>query len=105
MLYGGCVISRCLYNYKTFLSAATQPGFPVLYFSNLFDIQYYNESGNSTRVVFDGLGYGESIECNLCDHMIYWIELPGKIKRGNPNNLSTIETVSDFLHTLDIEIL
>ena len=83
------------------LSTAAQPDFPVLYFSNLSNIQYYNETGNNTQVVFDNLGYGESLDCNLCDHMIYWIELPGKIKRGYPNNLSTVETVSDvgyFLH-------
>ena len=71
----------------------------MLYFSNISNIQYYNESGSNTQVVFDNLDYGEALECNLCDHMIYWIDLPGMIKRGNPSNLSTVETVSVIMLT------
>ena len=66
----------------------------LLYFSNISNIQYYNRTGGNTRVVFDNLGYGEALECNLYDHKIYWIDMPGMIKRGNPNDPASVETVS-----------
>ena len=83
-------ITSCIY---ALFSAATQP--QVLYFSNVLNIQCFNESSNATEVVFDNLQYGEALECNLYDHRIYWIDLPGMIKRGHPNNPESVETVSD----------
>ena len=67
----------------------------LLYFSTISNIQYYNETSGNINVVFDNLGYSEELECNLCDHKIYWIELSGSmINRGNPNDPMSVETVS-----------
>ena len=66
----------------------------LLYFSNISNIQYYNETGINTGVVFDNLRCGVALECNLYDHKIYWIDLPGTIKRGDPKDPTSVETVS-----------
>ena len=79
---------------RIFFIAGIEVKASLLYFSNISNIQYYNETGSNTGVVFDNLRYGEALECNLCDHMIYWIDLPGMIKRGNPNDPTSVETVS-----------
>ena len=98
---------NCVHLNQDFLLSLLLPNytFPVgieveaslLYFSNISNIQYYNRTGSNTRVVFDNLGYGEALECNLCDHKIYWIDLPGMIKRGDPNDPASVETVSPQL--------
>jgi len=62
-----------------------------LYFTNLNDIQLLNN--NLTTVVLGGLELAESLDCNICDQKIYWVDQAGKIKRGTPNNQSSIEVV------------
>ena len=91
-----CVYYACplLLIHNGIFTAGMKAEATLLYFSNISNIQYYNETGNNTRVVFDNLRYGEALECNLCDHKIYWIDLPGMIKRGNPNDPTSVETVS-----------
>ena len=79
---------------NVFFTAGIEVDANLLYFSNISNIQYYNKTASNTRVVFDNLRYGEALECNLCDHKIYWIDLPGMIKRGNPNDPTSVETVS-----------
>lgn len=77
-----------------FFIAGTKVEANLLYFSNISNIQYYNENSSSTRVVFDNLVFGDALECNSNDRKMYWIELPGMIRRGNPNDPASIETVS-----------
>ena len=40
-----------------------------------------------------GLEQAESLDCNVCDQRIYWVDMLGKIKKGIPNNQSSIEVV------------
>ena len=93
-MYKLCILWMSTYCLMAFFTAGIEVEANLLYFSNISNIQYYNETGSNTRVVFDNLRYGEALECNLCDHKIYWIELPGMIKRGNPSDPTSVETVS-----------
>ena len=62
-----------------------------LYFTNLNSIQLLNN--NLSTVVLGGLEQAESLDCNVCDQRIYWVDMLGKIKKGIPNNQSSIEVV------------
>jgi len=62
-----------------------------LYFSNLNNIQLLSD--NQTTIVLEGLELAESLDCNIRDQKIYWIDQAGNIKRGTPNNQSSIEVV------------
>jgi len=75
-----------------------------LYFTNLNDIQLLNN--NLTTVVLDGLELAESLDCNICDQKIYWVDQAGKIKRGTPNNQSSIEVIisHDLRHPIGIAV-
>ena len=65
-----------------------------LYFSNNNDIMRLT-NGSST-VVIPGLKLVDTIECNICDRMIYWVDQnpPVAIRRALPGNASSVETVS-----------
>ena len=93
----GCILINCIDPmYIVFLTAGIEVKANLLYFSNISNIQYYNKTASSTRVIFDNFRYVESLECNLRDHKIYWIDFPGIIKRGNPNDPTSTETVSTY---------
>ena len=62
-----------------------------LYFTNLNSIELL--SNNLSTVVLGGLEHAESLDCNVCDQRIYWVDMVGKIKKGIPNNQSSIEVV------------
>ena len=93
----GYILISCIDpNYIVFLTEGIEVKANLPYFSNISNIQYYNNTSSNTRVVFDNVRYAESLECNLRDHKIYWIDHPEMIKRGNPNDPTSIETVSPY---------
>ena len=54
-------------------------------------------------VVLGGLEQAESLDCNVCDQRIYWVDMLGKIKKGIPNNQSSIEVVGCHGYCCSIE--
>ena len=60
-----------------------------LYFTNFNSIQLLDD--NLTTVVLGELEHAES--CDVCSQTIFWVDMLGKIKKGVPNNQSSIEVV------------
>ncbi len=53
-------------------------------------------TNGSSTVVIPGLKVVDTIECNIRDRMIYWVDQnpPVAIRRALPGNASSVETVS-----------
>ena len=60
-----------------------------LYFTNFSSIQLLDD--NLTTVVLGELEHAES--CDVCSQTVFWVDMLGKIKKGVPNNQSSIEVV------------
>ena len=99
MLYISHEFDPCEHIYTCLSSSPTGTSgvLSELYFSNNNDIMRLT-NGSST-VVIPGLKLVDTIECNICDRMIYWVDQnpPVAIRRALPGNASFVETVSPYV--------